>query len=260
MVTGPYAFELKKAPINAWLFDGENKLFETDKATLENKQIRLGRAQHTLTTARVKNSIFIATDKRFFGLKRDGIFGDNYLPSSLYTGSGKNISTANADFFVYDPKFNEKLDDDVKQYIIPKISDTLDEFNNKGFFGKRKQLKNDKYDKITSDQWHPLMWNIITKAEISKGGMFKNKSGILFDFDWVISPAYIEYRNKMLSENPKYLKFFNEIQDAKKESLSDRINSKAWSILHKELGIQLTLGNDEYVSLLYETISKYIKQ
>lgn len=256
MVTGPYSFLLEKSPVDSWLFEGENKLFETNKALLEDKRKFMGLSSNISTINRVKNSIFIATDKRFFGLRRDGFIGHDYLPSSLYTEAKKNISTANACFFVYDQKFNEKLNDDVQKYIIPQIKDTLDEFNSKGFFGKHKQLKNDKYGSIPPQQWHPLTWNIITKAELKKGGMLKNKSGILFSFNTIMAPAYIEYANKILSENPKYSKFLNEIIDAEKVSLSDKLDSKLFSVLFKESGIQLTMDDDENVNLLYENISK----
>ena len=259
MVTGPYAFELERSPEDSWLVDGENKLFETNRAVLENIKTLRGMPTQTFTTSRVKNSIFIATDKRFFGLKRDGIIGHNYVPSSLYTLAKKNISTAVAGFFVYDQKFNQKLNDDVQKYIIPQIDDALNEFNSKGFFGKRKQLKNDKYEKMTPDKWHPLSWNVVTKVELRKGGILKNKSGIIFDFDEILAPSYTEYANKILSENPKYLKFLNEIQDAQKMSLQERINAKWISIMHKELGVQLTLDDDENINLLYENILKNLK-
>ena len=267
MVLGPYAYELKKSPKEDWFVKGENILFESTKALFENKQMIKGITQssnHTFTANRVKNSIFIATDQRFFGLRKDGIIGNNYLPSSLCTEAKKNISTANASFFVYSQQFQEQLNDDIKKYIIPAIDQALDVFNNKGIFGKHKQLKNDKYDEITPAQWHPLTWNVITKAELQKGGILKNKSGILFNFETVISSTYIEYRNKILSENPKYSNFFNGIQDTKKvgltQGLLDKISDKipASFSLRKEVGIQLTLDNDEYVNLLYENISKYL--
>jgi hypothetical protein len=256
MAIGPYAYELKKSPKEDWLVDGENILFESTKALFENKS-EVGIKsfnRHNITDARVKSSIFIATDKRFFGLKKEGIMGNNYLPTELYTMAKKNISTANASFFVYDYQFEEKLNNDVKMHIIPSIEQALDVFNNKSIFGKHRQLKNDEYDKITPNKWYPLTWKIITKAELQKGGMLKNKSGILFDFEIVISAAYIEYRNKILSENPKLDKFFNAIEDTEKVSLLGKLSFT----IGKMVGIQLTLDNDEYVNLLFERMSKFI--
>ncbi len=258
MAIGSYAYELKKSPKEDWIVDGENILFESTKALLENKR-EVGIKslnRHNITDSRVKSSIFIATDKRFFGLKKEGIMGNNYLPVSLYTVANKNNSTAHASFFVYDDQFNKKLNNDIKMHIIPEIDQALDVFNNKSIFGKHKQLKNDKYDKITPNKWYPLTWYVITKAELQKGGMLKNKSGILFDFDNVISAAYIEYRNKKLSENPKLEKFFYAIEDTEKLGLLDKLSYS----LYKIAGIQLTLDNDEYVNLLYEKMSKFIDQ
>ena len=78
---------------------------------------------------------------------------------------------------------------------MPEIDQALDVFNNKSIFGKHKQLKNDKYDKITPNKWYPLTWKIITKAELQKGGMLWRLKDLI--------PTSLLFSNKALVDSKR---------------------------------------------------------